>query len=194
METPCRQLVLSPAEAQWVPETSRHLIDVLAKLGVIGPPVREDTPDRFVIGEAFLQLFSFMGCAPSIELHVADRDMIDWLGFVYVHVSPSLAQPRWLVERGMAKPACPHCQRRTRTWQEHYQAHAAALQCPHCQHTASVCDWRWYDAGACARQFVSIVNVYPKESLPTDTLLSQLNEASGVAWRYFYLHAPLITA
>ena len=193
MATVFRQLVLCPSDPAWVPASRAALITLLQQLGVLGEPLVAVVPDRFLIGDAFLQLFSFMGCAPSIEFTPKDPGKIDWREFVFIHLSSTAAQPRWLADRDNAKPACPHCQRRTRDWMQHYHASDAVLTCPHCQRTDSVCRWRWFDAGGCARQFVSIVNVYPKESLPTDTLLSQLQEATGVTWQYFYMHDSLLT-
>jgi hypothetical protein len=193
VDTAFRQLVLCATDPAWAPASHTALIGLWQQLGVLGSPPLAEAPDRFLIGEAFLQLFSFMGCAPSIEFIPEDPHAIDWRKFVFIHLSPALAQPRWLVDQANAKPACPHCQRRTRNWLQQLDAAATRLSCAHCQHSAAVCRWRWFDAGACARQFVSIVNVYPKEALPTDALLSQLQQATGVAWQYFYWHAPLLT-
>lgn len=165
---------------------------MLQRGGVLGAPAGEPSADRYFIGDAFLQLFSFMGCSPNIEFQPRNAGQLDWHEFVFIQLSPVLAQPLWLVERGLAKPGCPYCQRRTRDWTVHYREQDHQLFCPHCQQTANVCEWRWYDAGACARQFISVVNVYPKESIPTDTLLLQLQEETGVPWHYFYLHAPLL--
>lgn len=192
MEPGFRQLILCPEQDTWQPPSPAQFVAGLHSLGLLGQPLEQDG-GRFLIGDAFLQLFTFMGCAPSIEFTPPDPRQIDWQGFVFIHVGPVLAQPRWLVDSPSAKPACPNCQRRSRDWLQHYREDTGMLSCPHCQHAGRVCDWHWYDAGACARQFVSIVNVYPKESLPTETLLSQLQQDTGVAWRYFYLHAPLIS-
>ena len=193
MESSFRQLVLCPVQDTWQAHSRAQFVASLQGLGVLGQPLGQDGEDRFTIGDAFLQLFTFMGCAPSIEFTPPDPIDIDWQSFVFIQLSPVLAQPRWLVHRACAKPACPHCQHRNRDWQQYYQDDASTLLCPHCQQTTKVCEWHWYDAGACARQFVSIVNVYPKESLPTETLLLQLQQNMGVPWQYFYLHAPLIS-
>ena len=186
-------MILCPVDEMWAPTSHADLVAMLQQIGVMGPPVHTSSQGRFLIGEAFLQLFSFMGCAPSIEFTPKDPGTIDWHEFVFVQLPSVLAQTRWLVDSDNAKPACPHCQRRNREWAQYYQTSEVLLACPHCQRTAPVCRWRWFDAGGCARQFISIVNVYPKESLPTDALLSQLQQATGVAWQYFYLHAPLLT-
>lgn len=192
MDTAFRQLVLCATDSTWAPASRGELVAAMQRVGMLGQAIGEVGQDRYLIGEAFLQLFSFMGCAPSIEFTPNDPLSIDWHTFVFIQLSPVQTQPRWLVDRSSAKPACPHCQRRTREWLQHYQASDALLRCPHCQHGEPVCRWRWFDAGGCARQFVSIVNVYPKESLPTETLLSQLQEETGVAWQYFYLHDALL--
>jgi len=187
-----RQLVLCSSDRTWIPSSQAGFVAELQRGGMLGQPIDAQASDRFYIGDAFLQLFSFMGCAPSIEFQPHDVRNIDWHEFVFIQLSPIQAQPRWLVDRANAKPACPHCQRRLREWTTHFHADEETLQCPHCQHNESVCQWRWYDAGACARQYVSVVNVYPKESIPTDALLSQLQDDTGVPWQYFYLHASLI--
>lgn len=191
METRYRQLVLCPADKDWTAASPASLITTLRRLGILGPTITPAHPERFLIGEAFLQLFSFMGCAPSIEFEPVDAQHIDWSAFVFIQLSPSLAAPRWWVDAQNARPACPQCRRRNLAWQQQAVADAMTLTCPHCQQTAHVCHWRWFDAGACARQFVSIVNVYPKESMPTDAVLSQLQAETAVAWQYFYVHAPL---
>jgi hypothetical protein len=193
VESAFRQLILCPTDSMWVPASPADLVARLQRLGVLGQPVVASSPTRFLIGDAFLQLFSFMGCAPSIEFMPKDTARMDWNEFVFIHLSSVAEQPQWLVDADNAKPACPRCQRRTRDWRQHYRAADAQLYCSHCQATEPVCRWRWFDAGGCARQFVSIVNVYPRESLPTETLLSQLQQETGVAWQYFYLHAPLLT-
>lgn len=165
---------------------------MLQQGGMLGQPLGEEEAEHFLIGDAFLQLFSFMGCAPSIEFQPSDPGKIDWHEFVFIQLSPVQAQPRWLVDRDNAKPACPHCQRRTREWTTHFQTETAQLRCPHCLRSEPVCQWRWFDAGGCARQFISIVNVYPRESIPTESLMSQLQEDTGVPWQYFYLNAALV--
>jgi len=187
-----RQLLLCPSARTWIPPSRTEFVVSLQKGGVLGQAAGDPSAGRFYIGDAFLQLFSFMGCSPSIEFQPRDSAQPGWDEFVFIHLSPVQAQPLWLVDRSMAKPACPHCQRRTRDWAEHYQETTQSLRCPHCQQTETVCEWRWYDAGGCARQFISIVNVYPRESIPTDTLLSQLQDDTGVPWHYFYLNAPLL--
>lgn len=191
METGYRQLVLCPTEQDWVPASRLLWRDRLREFGVLGAGLNGEA-DRYLIGDAFLQLFAFMGCAPSIEFEPTAASDIDWHGFVFVQLSPTLDQPRWLADHELAKPGCPACQRRMRNWSASYHADKATLQCVHCQHQGPVCNWRWYDGGGCARQFISIVNVYPKESLPTDTLMSYLQTETDCSWQYFYLHAPLI--
>jgi len=50
----------------------------------------------------------------------------------------------------------------------------------------------WREFGGCARTLISLVNVYPKEAMPTENLLLQLEEQTQTAWRYFYYFGPLI--
>ena len=45
----------------------------------------------------------------------------------------------------------------------------------------------WRKSAGFARQFIEIFNVYPNEAVPADALLSALQQASGVTWKYFYV-------
>jgi hypothetical protein len=191
MESAYRQLVLCPADDSWVPASPAEFAAILQRQGVLGQSVGEDSQARFLIGDAFLQLFSFMGCAPSIELQPKDGSDFDWHSFVFIQLSPVQAQSRWLVDRDNAKPACPHCQRRTREWTQYYHAGDASLRCPHCQRRDAVCRWRWFDAGACARQFVSIapdrhivVTIAARNRCPLALLLSQRAAATRLKQIY----------
>ena len=92
----------------------------------------------------------------------------------------------------MAKPVCPQCGKRHALTVDTQLFVDMTLSCPHCQATAALDEWDWREFGGCGRQFFSIVNVYPKEALPTEDLLQQLHEVTGFAWRYFYIHDGLL--
>jgi len=188
-----RQLVLIPATSGWIAPSQPVFVQQLGKLGLLGQALATHA-QCFLIGENFLQQFSFMGCAPSLNLAPADVTAWRLDEFVFVHVHSEAGAPRWYADSVLGKPACPLCHKRDAGWHAQFSAAQGMLRCVHCQQASPVCDWQWFDAGGCARQFISIVNVYPKESIPTDALLQELAELTGVQWTYFYLHAPLLGA
>ena len=187
-----RQLVLRPADISWQPDNRQAWLDQLRQLGFLGEQVDTRHHDRFCIGEHFLQLLSFMGCSPAVEFSPANGLDIDWHQFIYIYVPEALADTRWLADQQTARPACPACNKRTRDWLGKVTNAGDILQCPACDGSAPVCEWNWYDGGGCATQFICVVNVYPREAIPSDHFLNRLASISEVAWRYFYIDSPLI--
>lgn len=190
MHDALRQLLLIPEDAQWLAPSQAAFAGQLRELGLLGEALAA-RPQCFMIGENFLQQFSFMGCAPSLNLAPADTAAWRPDEFVYIHLHAQAATPLWFGDALLGKPACSQCGKRNAAWHRRFDEMQAAIECAHCGQTSAVCDWQWFDAGGCARQFISIVNVYPRESIPTDALLQELASLTGVPWRHFYLHAPL---
>ena len=192
-----RQLVLSPLEPAWVPDSLAELLGQLAPLGLFGVALADCAVPSgrcYYIGEYFLQHISFMGCAPAIEFapsgNQAGSDLSD---FTFIHIPEPLAEPRWLADLTMAKPACPKCKKRIINSAQYINETTSQLRCPHCDTIAHVGEYDWYVFGGYCRTMLSIVNVYPKEAIPSAHLLSELQRLTTVAWRYFYLQADLVS-
>ena len=183
-----RQLILHP-EGLNETLTTDALAGTLAELEVIGMTISPQWPHRYFIGEKFLQYLSFMGCAPALEFKPPDLNKPDWSSFTYVGLTTPTTTARCLIDTMMAKPACPHCGKRHAVVNSHI---TDAVICPKCQQSANIEAWDWREFGGCARQFISVVNVYPKESIPTDTLLQHLHEKTQLSWRYFYINDALL--
>jgi len=182
-----RQLVFCPDDPLWISNTTE---DVCRALGLIAEAI-DEMPAGFYIGQQFLQHINFMGCAPAIEF-VPDKDKeLDWQQFTFVNLSPLRAEPVCHVDLDMAKPQCPRCNKRIRQPRPYVNT-KGQLSCPHCQHAADISDYDWREFGGCARTMVSIVNVYPKEAIPTDHLLLQFERHTQIKWRYFYFHGRLL--
>lgn len=183
---------------------SSKLQAVLEKLGMIGDAIDtigDATDDqRFYVGNHFLQHISFMGCAPAVEFVPPDREQVSngqpekptsWDQFTFIVLPEPFNEPNWLADLEMAKTTCPQCGKRFSQSAEYIDELAANLTCPHCYFQAPVCEFNWREYGGCARTMISIVNVYPKEAIPSGNLLNQLKELTEVAWRYFYINGPL---
>ena len=189
------QLVFHPIDPHWCPPTTSGLTEGMHALQLIGEPVAGDPQRRFLIGPAFLQYISFMGCAPAVEFTPhADVEFIHW------YLSPCLLTPRWIIDVQHALPRCAQCHRRISNWREQVDmtllevaTTATTVICPHCQHSNPLAHLDWRHGAGLARQFVSVVNIYPKEALPTDALLTAWQQYTGTAWTYFYCQCePII--
>lgn len=190
------QLVLCPVDVNWVPSSTSLLIDDFTSLGLLGEPVAGLATARFYIGDHFLHYISFMGCAPSVQFEPA-ADASGAASFIHWHVSPPFTQPRWVIDSQHGLPRCHFCQARIDNWREQMSNIAVPpdhtrLHCPHCHRDNTLLELDWRQGAGYARQYVSVVNIYPKEALPTDALLQQLGHKTGIAWRYFYCQCALI--
>ena len=184
------QLVFCPVDVNWVPSSTAVLIEHFAHLGLLAEPVPGSEATEFYIGDHFLQYISFMGCAPAVQFK-AEANNLESTSFIHWHVSPALPQPRWIIDPQHGLPRCHACQVRIDNWREQIPNIAeppatTRLHCPQCQRQNTLLELDWRQAAGYARQFVSVVNIYPKEALPTDALLHQLGHKTGVTWRFFY--------
>lgn len=180
------QLLFHSTDPQWCPAPPDSLRECLSSMQLLGDPVSSDSERHYLIGPAFLQYISFMGCAPAVQF--APQEGAE---FIHWYVSPCLATPRWVIDLQQALPRCPQCRGRIRHWREQVDINlvntvSTPVSCPHCQHTHLLEQLDWRHGAGLARQFVSVMNIYPKEALPTDALLTALQHHTGTAWSYFY--------
>lgn len=186
------QLIFYPDQPGWCPAQPDVLPMALDALGVIGACCNQTAEQRYLIGPRFLQYLTFMGCAPAVQFEPqADVPFIHW------HLSPCLAQPRWVIDMQQAQPKCGHCRSRMANWREQLafqpdSLEAAQLVCSNCQSSNHLPELDWRNGAGYARQFISVLNIYPKEALPTDALLQGLQQQTGIRWKYFYCQcAPI---
>lgn len=182
------QLVLYPQQPDLACERVQ-LTGTLKDLGFIGQALGRS--DRYLIGENFLSQISFLGCSPAIEFDPATLGDSSALEHVtHIFVSPVFRSPRFVFDPQSARPICTQCGTRIDEW--HTQVTGAMLRCPHCHQRAPLEAFRWRRTAGRARLFVSVLNVYPREAIPSDGFLRQLEAATGSPWNYFYCRCSLI--
>ncbi len=186
------RLVLHPEDANYAPESSGMIQEVLHDAGFIGEACSvadsEHAQQAFLAGEQFLQLLTFMGCSPNINLvpqYEGDRD------FCHIVLSPVFAQPRFRSHDRDVFARCPECGRRDTGWQAHierWQADTSLNEyvCPHCDKSLSLYDLRWRQMAGFGRFFIDVFSIFPQEGIPTNNLLSLLEKASARPWTYFF--------
>lgn len=186
------RLVLHPEDANYAPESSSMIRDVLYDAGFISGACSiadgEQVQQAFLPGEQFLQLLTFMGCSPNINLapqYEGDR------GFCHIMLSPISAQPHFRSHERDVFARCPECGRRDTAWQVHigrWQADASLNKyiCPHCDKNLSLYDLRWRQMAGFGRFFIEVFSIFPQEGIPTNNLLSLLEKACARPWTYFF--------
>lgn len=180
-------LVLHVRDPAYVPASVAAMERVLTQVGLIGQAWGDARQHRYLIGERFLQLVTFLGCAPAIELEPPANGNAE---FCYVGLSDIYASPRFFADSQDVLPRCPHCRKRFDDWQPAIQAWQAdpnfQIRCPACQQSLSPLELDWRQSAGFGRMFISIFNIYPREAIPTEALLSALNKATNQHWDYFY--------
>lgn len=181
-------LVLHVRDPAYIPASVADIEQVLMQVGLIGTAWGDSTQRRYLIGEHFLQLVTFLGCAPAIELEPPANGHAE---FVHVGISDISPVSRFMVDTQDVLPRCPHCRKRYEDWQSAIQAWridpAYLTQCPACHKSLSPMELDWRQSAGFGHFFISIFNIYPREAIPTEALLLALNKATDQGWDYFYI-------
>lgn len=179
-------LFLHPQDPQIAPSIT-ELVPLLESLGLLGKPL----PNRdhsFLVGPRFLDLVSFMGCSPYVELEPSADSTNDFCHLV-IH---SLPAPRLMFGMNTRSPRCPACRKPVSESAEQLATKAAKdiqtmLTCHHCAAVSAIKDLRWRGDGGLGRTFIEVCNIFPGEAIPVDGLLNRLGREYGTEWNYFYL-------
>ena len=185
-------LVLHVRDPAYVPASVADIEQVLVKVGLIGTAWGDSTQRRYLIGEHFLQLVTFLGCAPAIELEPPVNGHAE---FVHVGISDIYPAPQFIADSQDVLPRCPYCRKRYKDWQsaiQSWQIDATyQTQCPTCHERLSPMQLDWRQSAGFGHFFISIFNIYPREAIPTEALLRALNKATDQSWDYFYIRESL---
>ena len=179
------RLILAPQDPNSAPE-SRALVRALSNAGFLGGTLGTDA-DRFLVGEEFLQLMTFAGCA--VQVKVAPHMQGDE-PFCHIRIAGPYATPRAMLGSNTRPPRCPTCRAPLRDWRSvagPTWTAATALPCPACAVEAPLCAWDWKESGGFARLAIWIEEDFPGEAAPTDALIQLLANTCGDPWRHFYL-------
>ena len=187
------RLILHVQDPDYIPDNIAQIEQILHEVGLIGEPWGEVSQQQYLIGERFLQLVTFLGCAPAIELEPPANGNTE---FCHVGISRLYPSARFLADIRDVMPRCPHCRKRFERWQnavQQWQANPAyQVQCPACQRNISPTQLDWRQSAGFGRFFISIFNIYPREAIPTEALLQMLDKSTSQKWDYFYLREALI--
>ena len=182
------ELILHPVPPAAVPRSVADLVRRLQDIGFLASPLAAAPHMRYLAGERFLQLVTFLGCSPQIPLEPPADGSAD-----FCHVS--LSCPSEVVEfiggSATAPPRCPHCGSRIPAWRPMIQAWRQNRKgfrwtCPSCETGSEAPRLNWRQGAGFSRFFIEIQNVFQGEAVPGDELLRTLEESTGTPWTYFY--------
>jgi len=174
------RIILSPKNI------SDQLADVLAIENVLSniALLGENFADKqFYAGEAFINLLSFLGCSPNINLSPVDGD-----NFCYIEINSIAGEARILGHTNSVIPRCPDCKHKLKDWQSinNYQYASTSINCPECNALLKMPDLKWRQEGGYGRFYIAITNIHPHEAVPSEKLIQTLEQTTGFKWHYFY--------
>jgi len=190
------KLLMHPANLHCPPVGIDALAGHLTELGLIGTPIRHPTETLYSGGERLLELVTFLGCAPHIDLQPPDsRDELEAAieSGKLCHVR--LSESKWLrfrTDRTAPRPRCPHCRKQESNWQqllEDWQSDPEALhwQCRACRYSGQLTELNFRKSSGFGRTFLEIWGIYPSEAVPSEELLMALRALSGCDWNTLYI-------
>lgn len=161
------------------PETG-IIISVLKDCGLISG---EKIHDHYLAGKSFLELLTFLGCAPNICLTPQES-----VKYCHIVIRPVQPVSHCLGYTATATPRCPNCKNKIPHWKQiqNHEQGATVCVCRHCQATTAMQDLNWKQECAYGCMAIEIINIHPFEAVPSENLLQALHDATGTGWNYSY--------
>lgn len=181
------QLVFHASNPQYAPANISNFIIALQNISFIGS--RWKSPEsvqglRYLIGDSFLSLVTFLGCAPAIEIEPIDEQP-ESIEFCHIEIGEIKTSVEFIRGSEHLISRCPHCRQRHSNW--HAIPKTMLYRCDKCKVESPLSQYDWKHTAGSGRFFISLHGIYPQEAIPTTNLLDKLKEISGADWCYFYI-------
>lgn len=190
------KLILLPTDPLCPPLDCEQLSTTLLAIGLIAAPVTLAGTVFYPTGEHFLQLISFLGCSPMIELEAptdpAELPTASAAGR-FCHVFLSCSETLALrVDSQCSPPRCPDCRQPLADWQASIDAWKkdpaqSGWTCTACRFKGQVTDLQFRKTAGFGRTFIEIRGIHPSEAVPTDALLKTLQSLTDGPWKTIYI-------
>ena len=181
------KLVFHTHNPNYVPENISYVVKALQDIGFIGEKWQSPESvvgERYIIGESFLSLVTFMGCAPAIELEPL-TDEPESTEFCHIEFEDIKSNVEFVRGSEHIISRCPHCRQRHADWK--VIPENLLYACDKCKVESHFSEYDWKNTAGAGRFFISLHGIYPQEALPTSSLLQTLEKISGTEWTYFYI-------
>lgn len=190
------KLILLPADPDCPAVSTDRLATELQAIGLIGPARQLDSDRFYPTGPHFLQLITFLGCSPMIELEAPSAPATlatDSASGKFCHVFLSSSESlRFRADPRTPIPRCPACRAPLADWQpllKAWQAHPknSRWHCKQCGHKGDITALSFRKSAGFGRSFVEIRGIYPSEAVPGEALLNTLKSITGTDWCTLYI-------
>ncbi len=176
---PVPKLIFSPSETD-KKVSYPQLIQTLTDSQFIEPDANKK--NQYYAGNKFLNLITFLGCSPNINLSPADGE-----DHCIISLIEQTTATKCLGYTQTANPKCPACTKRISNWKTaDWQKPDSFCVCDKCQTQTRYADLNWKHECGFGRCGFEISHIYPHEAVPTDQLLSALKQLCEFAWQYCY--------
>lgn len=193
---PAPKLLLHPADPDTAAVPEERLARELQAIGLIGERIPLEASAFYPVGDRFLQLVTFLGCSPAIELDPpGDPQVLEQASaagrFCHVFIS-SGQQLQFRGDSQTRTPRCPRCRSPEPGWRAGLQAWQQGKPvpdwtCQSCGFSGRLCDLVFRKTAGFARTFLEIRGIYPSEAVAGPTLLDTLASLTGTSWITIYL-------
>ncbi len=190
------KLILHHAEPRRIPADIPTLLRALKEVRFIGDEFFINGETRYFAGEDFLNLITFLGCSPSVAFAPpAGGDAAiapdQATSFCHVAVTRIMEEVRFVAGDNATTPRCPRCRQPVEDWRNvisTWRTDRAGYRwsCPRCGQRIPPPQFNCRQSAGFGRFFVEAWGIYPSEAVPTERLLSALEETTGGEWRFFY--------
>lgn len=181
------RLVFCAKNPDYIPPNITLIISELQQIGFLGDKWKSPESvqgERYLIGDSFLSLVTFMGCAPAIELEPIEEQP-NSTEFCHVEIEPVKPSVEFIRGSDHLISRCPHCRHRHADWNEIPETLSYA--CDKCNVDTHLSEFDWKKTAGCGRFFITLHGIYPQEAIPTSHLLQTLEKISDTKWDYFYI-------
>ena len=172
-------LFLSPAQSNFTIENKSQFASQLENIGLIAGKI-PDQNNAFFTGKRYLDYITYLGCSPAIQFEPDETS--DSFCHVKIH---HYDNAELVVSQIQARaPHCPNCNKPVKNWA--HNKTEETIDCELCNTTSNIGEFNWRKMAGYARVFIEITDIFPKEAIPQQILLDELNQMCTTDWSYFY--------
>jgi len=189
-------LLLLPTGAVCTGIDRDALVRQTGAIGLTGKAIPCNGESIHRAGDRFLQLITFLGCAPAIALEPPTDELeleqaCQQGRFCHVLLSAG-GELRYRSDHKASCPRCPRCRKPEHRWPEllaRWQSSPgqASWQCQACGHRGRLFDLNFRRAAGFGNCFVEIRGIHPAEAVPGEELLAALRDLTRCDWEYIYI-------
>jgi hypothetical protein len=174
-------LVLTPRDAQAKLPDVNDILAALQDIKLVGQGFAWHDEWHYLPGERFLELITFLGCSPAINIEPSGDDS----EFCHVAIVRD-EKPRVFYADNARTPRCLLCKQELTDWRDWCDSPKGEHVCPHCGGSVQLDALNWRRTVAIAQGAIIIHGVHDSEAVPAEPLLLALEKATGTRWTYGY--------